>query len=225
MHAMVMATSAASLLDPPHPTTKRDIVTRFWSPTSIDQYSLQPYWDFYSCECRRALQDGGRHVQARTHQDILDIVAALQAGQTRSEIQSVLRSKLKHRHSDEVKLVDQSINVAVSLLLMIACGDIAYGFSGGQQLDWETGTLKDCVASQFSKTLALGHAGVKLQRIFNAFNLRSITGIEIAPTSNLLDHLRLTHDDTKLHVFHYASFLKLQSGRYVMVQCLLTDSD
>jgi hypothetical protein len=35
------------------------------------------------------------------------------------------------------------------------------------------------------------------------------------PTNNLVDHLRLTDDDTKVCIFNHASFLKMQNQSYV----------
>jgi hypothetical protein len=40
-----------------------------------------------------------------------------------------------------------------------------------------------------------------------------MAGLEIVWTDNLADHLRLTDDDTKVHIFHHASFLEIQRTR------------
>lgn len=49
---------------------------------------------------------------------------------------------------------------------------------------------------------------VKLEKLFNAYNLSRIAGIEIVWTSNLSDHLRRQEDDTRVAVFHHAFFLE-----------------
>ncbi|CAO2655365.1 Nn.00g104290.m01.CDS01 [Neocucurbitaria sp. VM-36] len=211
-----MASPAASLLDALHPSTKALISNTFWGPQStwsLSRHDNDPfgaYWKFYHRECERALHDGGRHVLARTHQDLLDVVAALKRGESRETIQLDLRKKLTKTHDNEDELVDRSIDLAAGLWLMVDFGNTPYGFCGRRQLQWSGQSFKDCVASGFDSTPWLGHKGVKLQRVFNALNLDRIAGVEILPTSNLLDHLRLIDDDTKLYVFHHASVLKCQ---------------
>ncbi|KAH7370959.1 hypothetical protein BKA66DRAFT_444370 [Pyrenochaeta sp. MPI-SDFR-AT-0127] len=215
-----MCSPASSLLDTLTPSTKRFITNRFWGPPPVRdfQYSknelFEAYWKFHHRECERALDDGGRHVLARTHQDILDVVAALKQGQLREDIQKDLRAKLTKSHDNENELIDRCIDLSACLWLMIDFGNIQYGFSGRRQLQWGNDSLADCIASSFDSVPSLGSKGVKLQRVFNARNLYEIAGVEILPTTNLLDHLRLTDDDTKLYVFHHATFLKcqLQSG-------------
>lgn len=103
--------------------------------------------------------------------------------------------------------MDRSINLASTLLLMIDFDDVPYSFSGRQRLQWDTGTLKTCLQAYFNDPPVLGHEGVKFQRVFHAMNLERIAGVQVIPTNNLLDHLRLTHDDTRLHVFNHISFL------------------
>jgi hypothetical protein len=49
---------------------------------------------------------------------------------------------------------------------------------------------------------------VKLSKIFNACNLQRISGIRVAWTSNLADHLSMRDDDTRVVIFHHATFLE-----------------
>jgi hypothetical protein len=204
-----MASLTDTLLDTPQPGTQRTITDNFWG-ASPQRHSLEAYWSFYFDQCMQALHDDGQHIQARTHQDVLEIVGFLRGGQPRDEIRHVLRQRFTKQHDNEDELVDNSIDLAAYLLLMIEFKDISYGVSGRSKLSWNGGSLQDCVASHFSILPALGHEGTKLPRTFNALNLERIAGVRVVPTSNLLDHLRLTHDDTRLLVFHYASFLKVQ---------------
>jgi hypothetical protein len=215
-----MASPAASLLDALSPPTKEHIAHALWGspPDQLAVHQeddpLSAYWRFYQQECERALHDGGRHVLARTHQDVLDVVAALKRGQLRDDIRKMLRFRLTKSHDNEDELVDRSIDLAASIWLMIDFGNMQYGFSGRRQLHWQSEPLSQCLASGFSLPPSLGHKGVKLQRVFNAQNLDQIAGVEILPTVNLLDHLRLTDDDTKLYIFHHASVLKFQLHKY-----------
>jgi hypothetical protein len=209
---------AVSLLDPLCPSTKANIAKAFWPPAQTqhqfdDRCLSDAYWQYYQKECERALHDGGRHVLARTHQDLVDIVLLLQDGQTRDSIHETLRLKLNKKHDNEEELVSRAIDLAASLLLMIDCTNIEYGFNGSRQLEWTQGSIQHCVSTHFRQRPTLGHEGVKLPRMFNARALESIAGIQILPTANLLDHLRLAEDDTKLYVFHHASYLKFQSKK------------
>lgn len=208
---------ADSLLDPLSSVTKETIANIFWGRNQHDQTTshdiADTYWQSYRKECERALHDGGRHVLARTHQDILDIATLLLERQSRDDIRQKLRLKLTKTHANEDELINRAIDLTATLLLMVDCTNVEYEFTGHHQLEWEKGSLEDCVRSYFDARPALGHEGVKLPRIFNAKNLECVAGIEILPTSNLLDHLRLTDDDTKLHVFHHMSYLRRQTNR------------
>lgn len=209
---------AVSLVDPLSWPTKEHITHAFWNFTRTDTLSnaastSEAYWQFYRNECDRALHDGGRHVLARTHRDIVDVVRLLQERHSRISIQEKLRLKLTITHDNDEELIDRAIDLSANLLLMVNCTNIEYGFSGYQQLEWKDGSLDECIRSHFETRPVLGHEAVKLPRIFNAMNLGRIAGIEIVPTSNILDHLRLIDDDRKVYIFHHSTFLNQQSIR------------
>lgn len=214
---MAQAALASSLTDTPlAQDTKDEIVRSFWDPDLYDVASLdlRAYWEYYVEECRHALHDAGRHIQARTHQDIVHVASLLKKHHQRHDIRETLRLKLSKPSDNEDEILDGSIDLTARLLLMIDLGNLQYGYSGRTQLQWNEGTLKDYCDAYYSSGLVLGHVAVKLGRIFNAYNLVRIAGIELVPTNNIVDHLRLFEDDTKLYIFHHASFLKLQSKRY-----------
>ncbi|RMZ71089.1 fad-type 2 [Pyrenophora seminiperda CCB06] len=211
-----MASTATSLLDAPDPLTKEQIIKQLWGilPDQLN-YShyddpFGAYWRFYNEECKNALHDNGRHVLERTHQDLLDIVHSLQKSETRDEIHRALRSKFTRPHQNENEILDCSIAFAAKIWLMADFGHMQNGHSGGRRLQWESDSLEECLSKGFPSTPLLGHNGVKLQRVFNALNLKRIAGVEVVPTANLLDHLRLYEDDTKLYVFHHVSVLRCQ---------------
>lgn len=172
--------------------------------------NLIPYWKFYIEECSHALHDGGRHIAIRTHRDVVEIAAQLQAGLTRVEVKSMIRSKLKSPHSNEEEILDHSVNLVSSMLLMIHCGSFSYGFSGRTALQWVQGSLRLHVAHYFSQPPVLSHERVKLEKNFTVPSLNRIAGLEIVWTDNLIDHLRMSDDDTKVHIFHHAAFLECQ---------------
>ncbi|PSN66368.1 hypothetical protein BS50DRAFT_610987 [Corynespora cassiicola Philippines] len=206
-----MASNKDGLTDMPDSSTKRTIVEAFWG-SSLPNYQLDSYWDHYRESCEFALRDQGRHLLIRTHQDILDMVAQLKSGISRAVIRNSLRSKFTRAHHNEDELLDRSIDLASTLLLMVDFGDIEDGVTSRQRLHWnDPESIRSCISSHFNQAPLISVSdSTKLQRNFNALNLARIAGIDFVPTTNLLDHLRLTNEDTKVYVFHCASFLKLQ---------------
>jgi hypothetical protein len=213
-----MASPAVSLLDALEPSTKDHIAHALWGspPDQLHRAGdvLDAYWRFYQQECEHALHGQGRHLLSRTHQDVLDVVAALKKGQLRDDIRKTLLLKLTKSHDNEDKLVDCSIDLAASLWLIINFSSIQYSFSRRRQLHWQTKSLNQRIASGFTSSPLLSYRGVKLQRVFNARNLDHIAGVKILPTANLLNHLRLTNNNMKLYVFHHVSVLRYQLHKY-----------
>jgi hypothetical protein len=215
-----MTSHVTSLLEPLQPATKTTITQHFWG-TQPSLTIPEAYWSFFVEECRRALDDGGSRNLARTHRDLIEIVTSLKSGHLRRDTQNVLRQKLTILHENELQLIDGAIDLCASLLLMTDFGQAEHYFSGRRKLDWTSGTLQTCVSLGFNRTPSLEHKGIKLERTFNAESLNRLAGLKIVPTTNLLDHLRLTNDDTKVHIFHHASFLNHQLERYAMSCCTL----
>lgn len=200
-----------------HARAQREVTYLFWGDasdhvgqTNSSDSNLTPYWKFYSEECRHALNDGGRHIAIRTHSDVVRIAAQLQAGQSRSDIKDSIRARLTSPHDNEDEILDNSVDLVSGLLLMTHCGTSPYGFSGRSELRWAQGSLRDHVARYFSVPPVLGHERVKLDKTFTGPNLSRIAGLEIVWTDNLIDHLRMSDDDTRVHIFHHAAFLECQ---------------
>lgn len=171
------------------------------------QLDLDSYFKYYIYQCGLALYDYGNHISARTHEDIIRVAQHLKEPLRRDEIQALLP---RPSPPNEIEKLDGSINLAARLLLMIDFGSQQYGFSGRKPLIWDDNSLEGFVIDYFSQTPALGHERVKLEKMFNARNLGRIAGIEIHWTDNLADHLRVSDEDKKVEVFHYASFLEYQ---------------
>lgn len=200
-----------------HAQAQREVTYLFWSDasdhlgqTNSSESNLTPYWKFYSEKCRHALNDGGRHIAIRTHADVVRIATQLQAGQSRSEIKDTIRARLTSPHDNEDEILDNSVDLVSGLLLMIHCGTSPYGFSGRSELRWSHGSLRERVARCFAGPPFLGHGRVKLDKTFTGPNLSRIAGLEIVWTNNLVDHLRMSDDDTEVHIFHHAAFLECQ---------------
>ena len=171
------------------------------------------YFKYYNYQCGLALHDYGNHISARTHQEIMNVAQHLKEPLRRGEIQALLP---KPTPPNEIEKLDGSINLAARLLLMIDFGSLQYGFSSRKRLIWDDNSLKEFIGSYFGRTLALGHERVNLEKIFNARNLGQIAGIEVLWTDNLADHLRISDEDKKVAVFHYASFLEYQQELVIL---------
>ena len=105
-------------------------------------------------------------------------------------------------------MLDNSIDLAVRLWLMIPIGGFSHAVVPGQTvLPWTVGSISDVLTKNFDENPLLD-TPVKLGKVFNAMNIERIAGIRIIWTDNLADHLRMRDDDTGVCIFHYASFLR-----------------
>lgn len=201
--------------------TKSALERAFWNfegaQLDLSDVSLDRYWAFYQSECAKALHEGGQHISIRTHQDIAECVQMLRSGQERQVVKDHLRSKLTTLHANEDEILENSIDLAASVLVMISFCSYSYGFSGRRWLNWNNGSSLHTFLRDFFHDSHTGATkeNAKLEKIFTAHNLTRIAGLEVVWTDNMLDHLRLTDDDQRVHIFHHASFLEVQKQRLV----------
>lgn len=201
--------------------TKCAILDRLWGmkvqPSEFYKSDLHfdLYFRYYSQRCEAALYDGGRHVSVRIHRNIIDIAEDIKADLDRKAIKSNLSLKLSWpKPANEDEVLDASIDLVASLLLMMNFRDAKFGYTGRRPLEWTTNTLKEFMTDMFKNSKNLGKETVKLEKIFSAVNFGRIAGIEIEWTNNLADHLRLIDEDKKVVIFHHASFLDSQTSWY-----------
>ena len=117
---------------------------------------------------------------------------------------------------DCLELSPEIIDLVVRLLSMIQIGGFRNVPMPGQgTLAWVDGPLSKSLCMHFSQDNVLKEP-VELDKTFTARNIERIAGIRIEWTSNLLDHLRMHHDDTSVALFHHASFLNFQDDRDVL---------
>lgn len=211
--------SMASLDDPISRTpasSTPELLMHLWSrdassKSTKQEFDLEPYLVYHKKQCSLALHDGGRHISARTHRDILEIAEDLKDGLPKETIRERLSSKLADpKPANENELLDSSIDLTARLVSMMDIGVLRNGFSGRRELVWSKGSFKDFVHDYFNAPVVLGQ-DVKLEKMFNARNLGRTAGIHIDWTDNLADHLRMIGDgDKTVVIFHHASFLKCQ---------------
>ncbi|KAH0541247.1 hypothetical protein FGG08_004252 [Glutinoglossum americanum] len=198
--------------------TKCEIIKHLWGGSVrsrqlfTGEINYDPYFHYYAEQSGLALHDGGRHTSVRTHRDIIEIAQHLRNGSTRDEVKRLLRPKLTTSVPNEDELLNGSIDLAASLLLMMEIGSLQYGFSGRTQLAWTEKSLEECVREYYSHPPALGHESVKLEKMFTARNIGRIAGIKIVWTRNLADHLRMINEDTEVAIFHHVTFLENQQS-------------
>jgi hypothetical protein len=138
----------------------------------------------------------------------------LKSGLLKNEIKDVLRSKLDGYIDSTDANLNMSIDLAARLLLMMNIDGRETITHRPDQLLWEAGSLKHFVRQWFD----LPNSGIKtfsskFARTFTARNLERVAGLEIIWTDNLANHLRVTDDDTRVFIFHHASFLQCQLQR------------
>jgi hypothetical protein len=200
--------------------TRLELSNHLWPNTHLvglqQPGDFENYFRYYSKQCHDALVDRGQHVLARTHQDIIDIVCQLENHEQRDVIRDTLRAKLTNRERpDEGDILDSTIDLVARLYLMINICSASSFISGQIQIKWKSGNLSSVLDDHFNGGHVLGNDGISLAPSFTATNLERIAGIQIRPTDNLADHLRLIDQDDKIvAIFHHASFLQRQT-RYV----------
>jgi hypothetical protein len=203
------------------PQSKCAIVNAIWSTNfSPSDFRSNPpadsYFRNYLKHCQPALRGGGNSTILVTHGDIVNIIQLLQEAH-RDRIG--LRTRIRETHAEplEDEALDNSIDLAVRLWLMIPIGIFSHAVIPGQTvLPWTTGSISDILTENFNEKSILD-TPVKLGKVFNAINIERIAGIRIIWTDNLADHLRMRDDDTGVCIFHYASFLRYHQARLVYI--------
>ncbi|OAL06617.1 hypothetical protein IQ06DRAFT_288493 [Phaeosphaeriaceae sp. SRC1lsM3a] len=205
---------------PIRPRTKQDIVRELW-PSVLDSKTAQsaldwgPYFIYYQDQCAAALHEQGRHVIARTHQHIIEVVRKIEQGRTQSDIRTDLRGwfQTTTQLSDQNKIIDNTIELAARLYFMVNIGSYHSMVTQGTRLPWNDCDPKQIMHDAFKKTfLGPSETKIRLEKDFTAFNLQRIADFRICWTDNFADHLRVVDDDRVVAIFHHASFLHRQRG-------------
>lgn len=188
------------------------------SRTSI-QNTFDAYFEYYAHQCDLfsieqsdcLTQSSTRGSHITTHQDIANVADLLAAG-TRDRNAVIQDLRAPNSVSDDGSSITEddlavSINWVARLMTMVDIGKLSYAFSSRKPLLWETGSLRDFLAEIFDPR-GPDQSHVRLEKTFNARNLIRLAGVEVEWTNDLASHLSLRDDDTKLLVFHHATFLE-----------------
>lgn len=181
--------------------------------------SSSAFWSFYTDTCQSFLGGDYSNVSIRTHEELLDIADELRADKLRVDIREKFRPAVAGKGVVlQDRLLDKSINLAATVLLMVEISDMSYEKAEKTTMRWiENESLRDSIrATRFGpKGDPPGNAR-RLEKIFNAFNLERIAGLNVQWTDNLFDHLRLTNDDNDVLIFHHISYLHVMQQEYVL---------
>lgn len=171
--------------------------------------------DWFEEQCEAASGE----VSIGTLEELLDFIAYLQST---NGSQHKISSKLSSTSGNLDTASIASINLAARIWLSISVGSLSHYVTPGQDYNlwennWEHGKLSKAIHDTLWPKVQSTER-VKLPKVFTAANLETIAGIRVQWTSNLADHLSLRDDDTKVMLYHQASFLELhkESKKFVI---------
>lgn len=199
MSAATSALDARLSLMPIEPPLQQAIIRQIFQRDH--SANLDAYFDWVEEECNAATDQ----VSVQTYREMLHIIPFLQASLSRAEIVTKL-----HVQCDDEHLNATSIDLAARIWLTLSIGTLPNTLSPGTSVTWNDGPLSSTVHSLWS--LPRLSDSIKLPKSFHAANIEKIAGIKIGWTSNLVDHLRLEDDDTKVLIYHQLSYLELHQG-------------
>lgn len=161
------------------------------------------YSSWYGDQCG----DSIGAVSRMTMGDMVDIIKLIRS---QSETRETVREKTlgKHQHQFKESEVDVAITLAARLWSISSIDSLSPPFSTGYSIEWKTGSLHSTLIRHFQPSST--EKG-KLPSSFTAEKLDRIAGIKIRWTGNLLDHLKMTDDDSAVYIFHQVSFMALHT--------------
>src|SRR5579862_918592 len=186
---------------------KLDIVRRLWDQRLSDSqleeaHHFKAYFSYY--------QRQGHPTALFTHRQILEIVDLLkESGLDRQTIKSRFHSK--HPNLDN-NMIDDLIDAAVRLWLMIyttgSGSSRLPSLSGVWHFNWEDSqSLKELIEVKVFEKRDFDR-NKRLPTRFDIFHLEKIAGIKVFWTNCLADHLSMTHNDSRVVLFHHATLLQ-----------------
>jgi len=201
-------------------SSRRGILQQFWDnkncgPQIQENCSKDDsYFEYFENQCRLASQNDGQGSQLVRLQNICFIVQKIKAGDTRETIKCDLAKKLDREDEQDDEILNNMIDLAVRLYLMVHIGQVQRGVTGQTAISWKEGSVKASIDNHFQHQLILSDS-VKFEKAFNVRNIERIADVRIQWTPNLVDHLRFIEDGKKpvVNIFHHARFLEYHRDR------------
>jgi hypothetical protein len=210
------------LFQKPDRDVQRRIARVFFNATGdLAEESLDQYFQYYEQELRllrlgtapSTWQAG--HLAATDHEDIIEIVRALQ--QHRTEEKEVIQDKLSGRFPQaDADCLERSIDLALRLWLLLNVRSLQFQSLRplNSCIQWPPAcTLNAFVRNLFpSSRWAVSAKESRLDVHFTAVAMVDICGIRIHWTPSLQDHLLLDRRHRILHIFPHKRVLELALG-------------
>lgn len=166
--------------------------------------SHEGYIDYYKRQWSGFAPYAGRQFAATSSpQDIAHLIQNILNANTYEKLMEMMESTNTEKEARE-----RSIDLAARLIVMVSLGGVKNQVSPRRSPRWEGGLLGDFIRGLFNSNITLSCKQTRLPKSFDAWSISNVAGIEIVFTDNLVDHLRLVEDDTRLLIFHHASFLE-----------------
>ncbi|KAI9765088.1 MAG: hypothetical protein M1840_007795 [Geoglossum simile] len=206
---------------------KLDIITRLWDQrldlSQLEEaHHFRAYFSYYQRQSHPT-------ASSFTHCRILEIVDLLKDS---SLDRQTIKSRFRRSHVQDSDLdngmIDDLIDAAVRLWLMIYTTGSGSprlpSLSGVWHFEWEDSKrLKELVEQKvFPKQNFDGNK--RLPTRFDIFHLEKIAGIKVFWTNCLADHLSMTHNDSRVVLFHHATLLQHMKARDILPPDLLTET-
>lgn len=178
--------------------------------------------DWFEEQCEAAASQ----LSVQTYRELLQIVAYLQStekGQHRSMIAEKLQTTVPTAETPpELATINASLTLAVRIWLSTSIDSLQRMVTPGNPILWDSGRSLDDAIDNVFPPKGQSTEMVQLPKAFTAANLEKIAGIQVQWTSNFADHLSMKDDDTKIMLFHQASFLELHRDSTWYVQILFS---
>lgn len=201
-----MEDNAKKLVESLWPVPSRK--SRLTNRDAVKNLTCEAYYEYYKRQFVYMVpRAGAPDIAAYSQPKILNLIQLLQTNPDREAALKSLKSQTPIPGDDAC---ENLVNLAARLLLMLKFGTTRHQAFPRGHLKWNNGTLSDFMQDYFAEPPKLSHESIRLPKFFNAWSIAVVAGIEIDFTDNLADHLRLVEDDSKLLIFHHASFLELQ---------------
>lgn len=144
---------------------------------------------------------------------MVDAVDEVREVRSRADTRDALRKRVAFLDDeDEDDVLNGRMDLAARLVTMSSVETFEFfGETESDHCPWpDSKGLADLMSARYAWQDKLGIGNLRLQKTFTIMNLSRIGGLEIVWTWNILDHLKLTEDDTKVHIFHCMSCLHWQ---------------